>query len=289
MIFSLLQKMNNLFVSLMALLNSFYYLYSMIKPQLLLQYKRKNLYRNGVVFLLLLILSSCFTQRKQVGDFNNSLIRMDTSIQAKSLVLDSLIQPYKIKMESEMDVVIGESAVPLSKAQPECTMGNFMADAQLVIAQKYNSKVSISVMNYGGMRIPYLSPGPIKKGDVYSMMPFDNKLAIVQVPGSVLKQFCNHIAKWKGWPISGISFQIKNGEATEIRVNGETVNDQLIYWVAVSDYIANGGDECSFLIPCKKEVKNIFVRDMLIEYIEDLQLRGERLHPRIENRITYAE
>lgn len=256
---------------------------------LLQQNKSKFLYPNGIVFLLLLLLSSCFTHRKQLSNFDNSLIRIDTSIHGGSALLDSLIQPYKIKMEAEMDVVIGESAVPLTKAQPECTMGNFMADAQLVIAQKYNPKVSISVMNYGGMRIPYLSPGPIKKGDVYSMMPFDNKLAIVQVPGSVLKQFCNHIAKWKGWPISGIRFQIKDNQATDILVNGEEVNDQLIYWVAVSDYIANGGDECSFLISCKKEVKNVFVRDMLIEYIEDLQLKGEHLHPKLEKRITYAE
>lgn len=188
-----------------------------------------------------------------------------------------------------MDQVIGYSAVPLSKAQPECTMGNFMTDAQLVIARKTEPGTQVSIMNYGGIRIPYVSPGAITKGKIYEMMPFDNKLTIVEVPGKVLHQLCDLIAAYGGWPVSGITFRIKDKKAENILVAGKPLNDQLIYLTAMSDYIANGGDNCDFLMPCKKSYLNIFVRDMLIEYVTGLQTKGEKLNAQLEKRISYAE
>jgi len=239
-------------------------------------------------FLFCFVFTSCFVSQKQVAHYSPAVIKIDTSI-AKQKEMEVFLAPYRFNMDSAMDKVMGISAVPLSKAQPECTMGNFIADAQLAIAKKQNSKTIVSVMNYGGMRIPYLSPGNITKGNIYEMMPFDSKLTLIEIPGSVLIQFCNHIAKYRGWPVSGISFQIKDKKAVRILVAGQPINEHFVYLTAVSDYLANGGDQCDFLIPCKKVTKNIFIRDLLMEYLTDLTEKGEQLHPKIENRVTYAE
>lgn len=243
---------------------------------------------NSLLIFLFLFISACFTSKKQVSHFQNKEIKIDSTY-SNQKAMDSFLLPYRSSMDSIMDVVIGYSDVPLSKAQPESTMGNFMADAQLFVGKKYNKNTVVSVINYGGMRIPYLSPGAITKGNIYEMMPFDNKLVLLQVPGSVLKQFCQHIAAYKGWPVSGLSFQIKDGKAINILVDGKEINEQVIYICAVSDYIANGGDNCDFLIKLKREQKNIFVRDMLIEYVEEMNAMDKKISPKIENRITYAE
>ncbi len=150
------------------------------------------------------------------------------------------------------------------------------------LPRKTESGTQVAVVNYDGIRIPYVSPGAITKGKIYEMMPFDNKLTIVEVPGKVLRQLCNLIAAYGGWPVSGLSFEIKDEKAVNILVAGKPVNDQLIYLTAMSDYIANGGDNCDFFTGCKKRYLNIFVRDMLIDYTTGLQAKGEKLNPKLE-------
>lgn len=242
----------------------------------------------ALLLLLALSFTACKTQQHFIDSYQTSFTPID-STRPHDSSMDKMLEPYRVKMHEAMDQVIGYSEVPMSKAQPECTLGNFMADAQLAIARKTDPATQVSIMNYGGIRIPYVSPGAISKGKIYEMMPFDNKLTIVEVPGKVMRQLCDLMAAWGGWPVSGITFRIKDKKAVDIMVDGKPLNDQLIYITAMSDYIANGGDNCAFLADCKKHFLNIFVRDMLIEYVTDLQARGRKLNPQLEKRISYAE
>lgn len=112
-----------------------------------------------------------------------------------------MLQPYKRGVDTQMDVVIGTTDIPLTKAQPESTIGNFIADAQLIAALQINPKVDASVANYGGIRLSYLSPGPVTLGRIFELMPFENTLALVEVPGKNLHELCNRMAAAKGWPV----------------------------------------------------------------------------------------
>jgi len=238
--------------------------------------------------LALLLLVSCSASRKQVSQYHTAYTVIDTTLR-KDARMEQMLLPYRKSMDTAMNVVIGYSEVPLSKAQPECTMGNFMADAQMALALRSDPATQVSILNYGGIRIPYLSPGAVTKGKLYEMMPFDNKLTIVEIPGKVMQTFCDHIAALGGWPVAGITFRIKDKKAVDIRIQGEPLNEQLVYHTAVSDYLANGGDNCDFLTTCKKTYYNIFVRDMLIDYLAELNSKGAKLNASLEKRISYAE
>lgn len=203
--------------------------------------------------------------------------------------LSVLIAPYKRGVDTQMQVLIGHTDIPLSKAQPESTLGNFVADAMLVSARKLDAKVVAAVSNYGGIRIPYIAPGPITRGKMYELMPFDNMLTIAEIPGHVLQQFCNAIAEHKGWPVSGISFAIKDKKAIDVQIAGAPINESLVYKVAINDYIARGGDNCDFLQPLQKRYTSIFLRDGLIDYVAALESQGKPLHPQLDKRIRYAE
>jgi 2',3'-cyclic-nucleotide 2'-phosphodiesterase (5'-nucleotidase family) len=196
---------------------------------------------------------------------------------------------YKGRLDSIMNEPVGSTAVPLTKAQPESTLGNFVADAQLAGGKKLDHQAIISVVNYGGIRIPFVATGVITKGKVYEIMPFDNTLTIVEIPGSVLQQFCDHMAARKGWPISGFSYKIKEGKATEILVNGEALRMQAVYKLVTSDYVANGGDECEFLVPLKKYPSTVFLRDAMITALQQAQASGQSINPTLEKRISYAD
>ena len=200
-----------------------------------------------------------------------------------------MLAPYKEKMDLQMDVVIGHADTMLTKMQPECTLGNFLADAQLLAAKKIEKDVVAAVANYGGIRIPYITAGPITLGKIYELMPFDNMLVIAEIPGDVMKHFCDHIARAKGWPVSNIKFDIVGKEARRIYINNKPLDEHATYKIAVNDYMATGGDNCDFLVPLKKETTNIFVRDALIEYVKDLEKENKPLHPKLENRLQYGD
>jgi 2',3'-cyclic-nucleotide 2'-phosphodiesterase (5'-nucleotidase family) len=237
--------------------------------------------------LTFLVFTSCH-QPLYVQQHTDRNYAIDTTLSTDSNLV-KMLQPYKTGVDTQMLVVIGRTDIPLTKAQPECTIGNFMADAQMVAAQKLDKKVVGSVINYGGIRLAYIAPGSITRGEMYELMPFDNMLTIVEVPGKVLRQFCSHMAKYKGWPVSGIHYTIRDKEATDITVDGDPLNDQLVYKIAMSDYIARGGDNCDFLSPLKKRYTSVFVRDAMIEYVQALSQENKPLHPEIESRIRYAE
>ncbi len=200
-----------------------------------------------------------------------------------------MLEPYKRGVDTQMEVIIAHTDIPLTKAQPECTIGNFMADAMLEAAQKIDHKVVAAVANYGGIRVNYIAPGPITRGKMYELMPFDNMLTIVELPGRTIQEFCNLMARYRGWPVSGLSFVIQDKKATDIRIDGRPINESLMYKIAINDYIANGGDNCDFLREASKRHTTVFVRDALIEYAAALEHQGKPLHPLLENRIRYAE
>lgn len=244
--------------------------------------------KSACIAILLTVFYLAASAQKSAVVYQDSLYTIDSTL-GKDEAMDKMLSNYRKQEENAMDVVIGNTDAPLSKAQPECTLGDLIADAQLEAAKQKDPDVKISVSNQGGIRIAYLSPGPITKGNAYEIMPFDNKLMIVEIPGKLIQQLCDHIANYGGWPVSGITFQIKNKKAINILIDGKPVNEQLIYKTVLSDYIYNGGDNTDFLSGCKYKSYNIFIRDAIISYVEARTAKGEKLNISLQNRITYAD
>lgn len=203
--------------------------------------------------------------------------------------MQAFLSPYKKGVDTIMQGVLAYSDVPLTKAQPECTMGNLIADAQLVSARKIDTSVAISVVNYGGVRINFIAAGAITRGIVYEVMPFENKIAIVSLSGMQIQTMCDQIALRKGWPIAGLSFQIKDRKAINIKVNGQAINESIVYKIAINDYVARGGDNFEFMQKATKRFTEILIRDAIIDYLVAINQQHKVYHIELENRISYAE
>ncbi len=233
--------------------------------------------------LILTLFISC-KSKLNIIQYDHQKVVIDTTIQ-KNATVDSFLQTYRTKKDEVMNSIIGYTTTPLSKTQPESSLGNFMCDAQLSYAKTVDSNTVAAVINYGSIRIPYISPGAITNGTIYELMPFDNILSIVEVPGKVIQVFCDHMAALGGWPTSNLTYEIKDKKAINILINNKPIHDNIIYKLALSDYIANGGDNCIFLKECKRKEYNIFLRDVLIQYLKD----NESIAPTIERRVYYGE
>ena len=189
-----------------------------------------------------------------------------------------------------MNDVVAVSDVVLDKKQPEGNLGNFMADAMLAKAkEKYQVAVDLAVMNFGGIRLPSIPAGNITRGKIFELSPFDNIIVLQTLNGKQLQEFFNHVASRGGWPVSGMSYQIKNKQAVNIRIAGTAVDMNKLYTMAILDYVANGGDDANMLRKIAQVNHGYLFRDALIEYFTEMSSAGKRISSKTENRVSYAE
>jgi len=219
--------------------------------------------------------------------YTNYQVKAD---QPADTTLSALLLPYSDSVNKSMNEVVGVSDVILEKKRPECTMGNFMTDAMLEMArQKFGRRVDVAFVNYGGMRLTQVAAGELTRGKIFEMMPFENMLILQEIKGSVLQEFLDHLAAWDGWPVAGMTMQIKDKKAVNVLIAGKPLDPSAVYVVANSDYVANGGDGLTFLRNISQQNIGYLVRDSFFDYIKWLKAQGKNITAKIENRVTHAE
>lgn len=246
-------------------------------------YRRKYLFY-GLVFLF----SSCSSFYQPVS-LQYTQYRIEPSLN-KDSAMNALLMPYSKDIHATMNKVIGTSADNYNRERPECEIGNFMADAYKMMAEeKFGRKVDAGFMNAGGIR-SYLSKGDITIGKIFEIMPFDNILVLQELKGTVLQAYLDKMAEDGGWPVSkGVTMVIRNKKATEVKINGKPLDPDMVYVVAHSDYIANGGSDCDMLRPIPQINRGYLMRDALIDYIAGFTREGKMIQPTIENRVTNGQ
>lgn len=201
-----------------------------------------------------------------------------------------LIDPFSKEMWSEMNEVIGQNAQPLNKEKPEGTLNNWVADVMKTEAERFTGKpVDFAISNYGGIRINVLPQGPVTLGRIFEVMPFDNLLVVLQMPGEDLKVFLDHMASEGGWPVSKeLRFMISDSTAKDISINGLPLDTQHTYLVAMPDYVANGGDQRHYLQELPRQKLTYVIRDALIDHTRRLAASGDSIVVQKDGRIKNA-
>lgn len=242
------------------------------------------------ILLVALVMVSCGQPR--VVRVAHSTVAMDEGGDSEAgRVIADLIDPYRMDMEAEMNAVIGEVGEVMPKGYPESLLGNWVADALAIQARIFTGKpIDFALANSGGLRIPELAAGPLKRGTIYELLPFDNVLVVVEIPGAVVLELANHMAARGGWPVSSaFRMTIQEETAAEVKIGGQALEPNSIYRVAMPDYVANGGDDCSFLEGLAQESTGFFMRDAVLEFIERKNKEGMVLRSAIEGRVMLVK
>lgn len=204
--------------------------------------------------------------------------------------VQELIAPYKEKLDEKMNEIMAINKADMFKAKPEGELNNFMCDAAITYSREVLKKeVDFAIANYGGMRIPQLPAGPVTLGKLYELMPFENRLLILEMSAEKVERLFQQITRYGGWPVSK-EVNLKMDTITssfDLLLSGEEIIAEKIYRVVIPDYIANGGDQCDFLIECKQEDLGVLFRDALIEYAQLISEKGEDLFFEKDGRISY--
>jgi 2',3'-cyclic-nucleotide 2'-phosphodiesterase (5'-nucleotidase family) len=176
-----------------------------------------------------------------------------------------------------MNEVIGVNDHELIGYKPDSPLSGFVADIMLakgrsLLAQQkehQDNHPSISIINIRGLRTS-LKKGNITVGNILKVMPFENLLVALLMTGNDMEELFELIAESNGDGIAGATCDLTASGMRNIKVNGESLNKDSLYWVFVSDYIADGGDHYSIL---QKYVKRIDfpkkINEIMIEYIQE--------------------
>lgn len=203
----------------------------------------------------------------------------------------AIISPYKMALDSQMLAVVGEIAVDMRRSKPESTLGNFICDVVETEAERVTgTAIDFGVYNYGGIRQEFLNKGPVTKGKIYELLPFENFGAIVTLDGPSTGQLINKIVEEGGWPVShGLRVVVKNGKPAEIYIDDMPYDPAKTYRVVMNDYMANGGDRMPFIKKDQVQVMGVTIRDMMLQHLMRLQQEGKAATSAIEGRIQYAD
>lgn len=200
--------------------------------------------------------------------------------------VQSIIDEWNVVMEAQLGKIVAGTGVAWNGEREyvrtgETNLGNLVADVMRVSAG-----ADIALTNGGGIRASIL-PGDITVGEVYTTLPFDNTLVVLELTGAELKQALEYSVRL--YPeqnggfmqVSGISFDVLTGvpagrRVQNLKVHGERVHPQATYTMATNDFLAAGGDgyELFLDVPLVADT-GMMLRDVMVEYLQERKIVTE--------------
>jgi 2',3'-cyclic-nucleotide 2'-phosphodiesterase (5'-nucleotidase family) len=243
-----------------------------------------------IVFLPIVLLFAACSPKVYVADkltYKGYPIRQGAK---KDPALIKMLQPYSDSVNNSMNGIIGTTSTALDKGGVNGSLGIFITDAMLSAATKqYIRNVDGAFVNNGGIRLTQITAGPITTGKIFELMPFDNLLILQEMTGTQLQEFLDHISARGGFPTAGITYGIQNKKAVNVMVKGKPINMATTYTIANSDYIANGGDDCTMLKILPQISNGYLIRDALIDYLKEQTAEGKTIKAKTEERVKRME
>lgn len=238
-----------------------------------------------VVFIFI---SSCKKAPIHLSKITADTIAVDSTI-VSNVEIDSIIVPYKKKLTSKIQHVLSYTSKMLVKDDEsmQSSLGNLMADAcfseaNLMVRQTTNNTIDFAMFNHGGMRAP-IPEGEITVEHIFKLMPFENELVVVTLSGKKVIELVNYFIKnKKAHPLSNTIQLAISSNNYDLKINGESFDENRTYTVLTSDYLQNGGDKMDFFKQPEKLVKlDLKVRDAIIEYLKKVDTLKVELDKRV--------
>lgn len=141
-------------------------------------------------------------------------------------------------------------------ASGESALGNLVADAQLAAALPRGAQVALT--NPGGIRSDVVpgEDGIVTYGQTYAVQPFGNRLQVLDLTGAQLDELLEQqfqktasggSLEWILAPSHNLRYTLdriapRGERVRDITIDGEAVDPEQVYGVAVNDFLAEGGD-----------------------------------------------
>ncbi len=251
-----------------------------------------NLYKIMRYRLLLmgifLVMVSCKKTDYKVKTIKAELIEVNDQLPTDSSVV-KFLEPYKIQMEDKINKVLAYTPINLTRTDGnlQSSLGNLYADICKIQSDSLFRKLSgktidIAFFNYGGVR-QSIPEGNVTVSDIFKLMPFENKLLVVEMNGKKIQELFNYFEeKNQAHPFSGAQITFKGKKIKSIKINNKAFDPEKNYYVLTSDYLQHGGDHMDFFKdPVKLYALDYKVRDALLDYFKEKDTVKVKLDQRV--------
>jgi 5'-nucleotidase / UDP-sugar diphosphatase len=242
-----------------------------------------------------------FDDEGAVVSATGDTVLLDASFEPASDV-EERIAALSGPIEELIRTPVAEISAPIDGSRDscramECEMGNTVTDAML--AEVSNQDITIALTNGGGLRAS-MEAGTVTLGDVLTVLPFQNTLYTVRVPGSAiiaaLEHGVNGVEEGAGrFPqIAGMRFDLdlsvapNEGRVSNVEVktgdDWAPIDPDATYGLVTNNFMAAGGDGYSMLDTEGTDGYDtaIDLAEVLARYITD----NEPFAPVIDGRIN---
>ena len=250
-------------------------------------------------FLLLcsaasLVLAAC-KSHYTLGDVSRQRIVIDSRYDAHpDAQAAAFLAPYKQKVDSVMEPVLGEVARDMVAVRPESNLSNLLPDILVAMSDEYGEKPDFGIYNIGGIRAA-LVKGKVTYGDVLDVAPFENKICFITLTGEKVLELFSQIAKRGGECVShGVELVIsRDGKLLSARLHGKEIDPTASYRITTIDYVAQGNDGLTAFksgtdLNSPKEDKNNS-RYVIANYFQRMAAQGKVVDAQPEGRIVVKE
>jgi len=202
--------------------------------------------------------------------------------------IQALVESYRAKLDARFQEVLGESSVFLDGEREriryeETNLGNFVTD----IMRRY-SGTDIALLNAGSLRAS-IDEGPITLEEVFKAMPYENEIVIVELTGREIEQVLQRAVSGTRQDedggflhVSGLQLRVRGRLPVEIRVGGQVLDPGRTYRVAITDFMASGGDGYGLLKTKRAYKTGSPLRELIVDTIR----RQGRVNASKEGRIV---
>jgi 2',3'-cyclic-nucleotide 2'-phosphodiesterase (5'-nucleotidase family) len=214
----------------------------------------------------------------------------------------ALLGAYDLQVKKLRESRIGATEIEMRKGGKDDLLANLAADAMRSGAGG-GLKANFAFQNSGGLRIAEIPQGPITFGQIFDLYPFDNQQVVLSLTATQVRSALESVLHRGKGPlrVSGLRYTIdwENLQSEEIKdapqgaivvmVVDESTGNVLCetksctatecqstcvpgtYTVAVTDFLANGGDGLTLLKNAPRKVGSVLARDIIVAYVKEHQ------------------
>ncbi|NIA24814.1 MAG: hypothetical protein GWP04_04530 [Gammaproteobacteria bacterium] len=220
--------------------------------------------------------------------------RWDTGVRQEvvpNAEVAAIVARYAAEVDAIKNEVIGETTIAITRDyRYESAMGDWVTD----IMRAYDPAIDFAMTNSGGLRAD-IDAGSITFGEVFEALPFDNTLVTVELTGAEVIQVLEEgITGEHGVvQVSGLQFTFDYDDVAGSRIVGDVIDlstgsplgSTTTYYVAVNDFMANGGDDYATLAASPQVNSYVLVRDLVVDWVK-ANSPFTPPDPTVEQRIT---
>ncbi|EKF55383.1 putative 5'-nucleotidase/2',3'-cyclic phosphodiesterase [Galbibacter marinus] len=255
--------------------------------------KLKNLMliktQHFVIFLTFLFCISCQQKDTKLREIHGKEIAMVDSIPEVDSI-KTFITPYRDHIKEILDTPLAYAPKTMQKTDGELnsSIGNFIADLTFEISnpvfeKRTGNNIDFVLLNHGGIRA-IISQGEVSRRTAYQVMPFENRVLILELSGEKVIELLSYLAKSKtAHPISKqLELHLNDrGEIAHASIAQKPIDVSKSYFVATSDFLANGGDHMDFF---KNPINTTDIEYLLRNEIIDYFMKTDTLKASVDQR-----